>query len=232
LWTLRADTAPRAKSTGSATPFTVRDTWVKTPAGWKLQYDEIQKVDERVDGKSWEPAAASEKAKDGVTEAVRQEMQNYYTAWDRLWMDNDLIGGIVLMRERVAPVVTIQWLGRPARTERLEERVAKTEERVKRGEGLWDPGMRVVLLRTLVERVDVKGGRAIALVRQWGVDLRTDKQGRTRRVLNLARYRDTWVRTPDGWRQRSAVELQDDWWVDGKPLPPGTKPNIKSAAAP
>jgi hypothetical protein len=78
-----------------------------------------------------------------------------------------------------------------------------------------------------IKKVTIEGGKAIVIVDHRETYTLNDKfglygpKGKTRKVTVMATVEDTWVRTPEGWKQKSRAKLGPyKYIVDGKPFEP------------
>lgn len=81
--------------------------------------------------------------------------------------------------------------------------------------------IRQVLLRTTqIQRIQFEGNnQARVVTTERTVFTTPDERGNLRKTEIRATTRDTWVKTPQGWRVRMTEVLNEQRLVDGKPLP-------------
>ncbi len=80
--------------------------------------------------------------------------------------------------------------------------------------------IRQVLLRTTqIQRIQFQGNQARVVTTERTVFTAPDERGNLRKTEIRATTRDTWVKTPLGWRVKMTEVLNEQRLVDGKPLP-------------
>ncbi|MDW8103709.1 MAG: nuclear transport factor 2 family protein [Armatimonadota bacterium] len=80
--------------------------------------------------------------------------------------------------------------------------------------------IRTINLRTTqIQRIQITGNTARVVTRERTVFTAPDVQGKPQKVDIRATTRDTWVKTPQGWRVRMTEVLDEQRFVDGKPQP-------------
>lgn len=77
----------------------------------------------------------------------------------------------------------------------------------------------VHLRTTQIQSIQVTGNIARAVTRERTVFTATDPQGKPTKMDIRATTRDTWVKTPQGWRVKMTEVLDEQRFVDGKPQP-------------
>ncbi|MCS6831152.1 MAG: nuclear transport factor 2 family protein [bacterium] len=72
---------------------------------------------------------------------------------------------------------------------------------------------------TTIKKMEIKGDTArVTTVERIAVTL-VDPQGKLRKVENRSTTRDTWVRTPQGWKVKMTEILDEETFIDGKRQP-------------
>ncbi len=69
---------------------------------------------------------------------------------------------------------------------------------------------------TTIKRIEVKGNTARATTEEVLAFTFLDAQGKPHKVYTRARTRDTWVKTPQGWKVKMTEALSEETTVDGK----------------
>ncbi|MDQ2732926.1 MAG: hypothetical protein M3Y56_14805 [Armatimonadota bacterium] len=99
-----------------------------------------------------------------------------------------------------------------------------TEWTIKNG---GDHDEKLVIAHSLrMNSLTVTGRRAVAVVVQRGDVVRTDSagsygaRGKDHRLSGTMLYRDTWIKTPAGWRLTATEGITSTMMVDGKPWNP------------
>lgn len=78
----------------------------------------------------------------------------------------------------------------------------------------------IIALSNIIESLTVNGQEAVAVVHQQWSRMQM-KKGKLRRVDTNAVQRETWIRTPDGWKLKLIDEIHPGvWLVDGKRVDP------------
>lgn len=72
---------------------------------------------------------------------------------------------------------------------------------------------------TQIQRIQVTGNVAQVVTRERTVFTATDPQGKPVKMDLRATTRDTWVKTPQGWRVKITEVLDEQRFMDGKPQP-------------
>lgn len=71
-----------------------------------------------------------------------------------------------------------------------------------------------------IDSLTVRADTAVAAIHQHWVR-EQQKAGRLRHVDTEARQRETWIKTPDGWRLWLVDDIHPgNWWIDGKRVDP------------
>ncbi len=69
-------------------------------------------------------------------------------------------------------------------------------------------------------KLTVKGDEAVVLYKDRTTAIIGDAQGNEHKLVNMSNTRDTWVKTPDGWKTRLTEILSSKTLVDGKEIKP------------
>jgi Domain of unknown function (DUF4440) len=69
-------------------------------------------------------------------------------------------------------------------------------------------------------KLTVKGNEAVVLFKDRTTAVIEDQQGNPHKIVNMSNTRDTWVKTPDGWKTRLTEVLSSKTLVDGKEVKP------------
>jgi len=85
--------------------------------------------------------------------------------------------------------------------------------------------VRVHKMSVKIERFTVRGDRAIVYTRELLVATMRGARGKLERLTSEETYRDTWVKTPDGWKFKLAVVLTSK--AATKPVRPAEKKESK-----
>ncbi|GIV15283.1 MAG: hypothetical protein KatS3mg022_0718 [Armatimonadota bacterium] len=72
---------------------------------------------------------------------------------------------------------------------------------------------------TTIKRMEIKGNTAVVTTVEEAVFTTVDVQGRSHKVRNVATTRDTWVKTPQGWKVKMTEVLDEETFRDGERLP-------------
>lgn len=75
---------------------------------------------------------------------------------------------------------------------------------------------RVDKRETTIRRIEVKGNTAYVTTEEVLAFTFVDAQGKPHKVYTKARTRDTWVKTPQGWKVKMTQSLSEETYVDGK----------------
>jgi hypothetical protein len=67
-------------------------------------------------------------------------------------------------------------------------------------------------------KLSVKGNEAVVLFKDRTTAVIEDPQGNAHKFVNMSNTRDTWVKTPDGWKTRLTEVLSSKTLVDGKEI--------------
>jgi len=69
---------------------------------------------------------------------------------------------------------------------------------------------------TTIRRIEVKGKTARVTTDEVLAFTFKDAQGKPHKLFTKARTRDTWVKTPQGWKVKMTEALSEETYVDGK----------------
>jgi ketosteroid isomerase-like protein len=72
---------------------------------------------------------------------------------------------------------------------------------------------------TTIKRMEIKGNTARVTTEEVVAVTMLDAQGVPRKWQSKATTRDTWVKTPQGWKVKLTEVLNEQTTVDGKPQP-------------
>ncbi|MGC8784977.1 MAG: nuclear transport factor 2 family protein [Armatimonadota bacterium] len=72
---------------------------------------------------------------------------------------------------------------------------------------------------TTIKKMEIKGNTARVTTAEESVVTMVGAQGRIQKVRNVATTRDTWVKTPQGWKIKMTEILNDETFIDGKRQP-------------
>jgi len=72
---------------------------------------------------------------------------------------------------------------------------------------------------TAIKKMEIKGNTARVTTQEELVVTMLDPQGKRRKVVSKATTRDTWVKTPQGWKVKMTEILDEKTTIDGKPQP-------------
>lgn len=74
---------------------------------------------------------------------------------------------------------------------------------------------------TRIKKMDIKGNTARVTTEEEIAVTIADDQGKPRKVVSKATTRDTWVKTPQGWKVKMTEVLNEETFIDGKRQPSG-----------
>jgi hypothetical protein len=100
---------------------------------------------------------------------------------------------------------------------RLEN--GKTLSREDAAEAMEDEAMaaaRFIGQEIRILKLTLKGSAAIAVYKDRTTAVVDDPQGNTHKIVALSTTRDTWVKTPEGWKARLTEVLSSKTLLDGK----------------
>jgi hypothetical protein len=69
-------------------------------------------------------------------------------------------------------------------------------------------------------KLTMKGSEAIALYKESTTAVIGDSQGNAHKIVSSSTARDTWVKTPEGWKTRLTEVLSSKTLLDGKEVKP------------
>jgi hypothetical protein len=69
-----------------------------------------------------------------------------------------------------------------------------------------------------IRRLTVKGNEAIVTYADRSTAVAADPQGNSHKIVATSTSRDTWVKTPAGWKMRLSEVLEAKTLMDGKPV--------------
>ena len=168
-----------------------------------------------------EPARAQNRSAAANISGVRRDLQTQYARFIRAYMTRDT--------QAARDILTPDFRGgRPGRRGGSvnREEVIQALQQAFGGVGL----VRRSSLRIERLRLQNNGRTALATTRHEFVGTVTDpRSGKGRSLDARLRYRDTWVRTGDGWKLRRSVPLLQRVLVDGKPM--GSSDRSRRSAA-
>lgn len=143
--------------------------------------------------------------------AVRKELQTQYDRLIQAMKAKD-INGVMSV---AAPGFTEKQPGMPAMN--AAQAKAAMEEDFKMTKSLDSASMKVV-------KVSVKGNTAVATTdyKMAGTGL---MNGKEHKMTDRGTSRDTWVKTPQGWKVKSVVFVQSHPMMDGRPMTMGAPPS-------
>lgn len=72
---------------------------------------------------------------------------------------------------------------------------------------------------TTIKKMEIKGDTAHVTTSELMAVTALDAQGKTRKVTSRSTTRDTWVKTPQGWKVKMTEVLNEETFIDGKRLP-------------
>lgn len=72
---------------------------------------------------------------------------------------------------------------------------------------------------TTIKKMEIKGDTAVVTTAEEAVFTMMDVQGRPHKLRSIATTRDTWVKTPQGWKVKMTEILSEETFVDGKRQP-------------
>ncbi|GBC94898.1 hypothetical protein HRbin16_00683 [bacterium HR16] len=72
---------------------------------------------------------------------------------------------------------------------------------------------------TTIKKMEIKGNTAQVTTAEEVVFTLVDVQGRRHKVRSVATTRDTWVKTPQGWKVKMTEVLNEKTFIDGKRQP-------------
>lgn len=72
---------------------------------------------------------------------------------------------------------------------------------------------------TTIKRMEIKGNTARVTTAEELVVTLMGAQGRAQKVRSVATTRDTWVKTPQGWKVKMTEILNEETFIDGKRQP-------------
>lgn len=180
----------------------MRETWVRTPSGWKYKHAEQLSVNVGPANMHFVRAdQADTKRPDYV--AARKAIEAQYAAYQRAIRRHDVRAALATMADDASMVY-------PS---------GKTYDRQQIGNSL--AGM-LRDLRTIKEwtikvaHLSVRSTGAEATVGERMVSTYVDGAGVLHHQTLIDFYVDTWVRTPHGWRLRNTQVMRGQATVDGK----------------
>jgi hypothetical protein len=153
------------------------------------------------------PSSRAQKPADGRD--ARRELEAKYAKVSEAYRKKD-IGAFM---ENKTPDFTGKSLNGVVRTrEQVEAGVRQRMERIRK----------LNYLKIKIEKLTVGDGVAVAITSQEFSRVVADAQGVERTVVSKGtRHRDTWVKTPAGWKMKSVEELtQGREIVDGRDATP------------
>jgi ketosteroid isomerase-like protein len=72
---------------------------------------------------------------------------------------------------------------------------------------------------TTIKKMEIKGNTARVITQEELAVTMVDAQGTPHKVVSKATTRDTWVKTPQGWKVKMTEILDEQTTIDGKPQP-------------
>ncbi|GIV21118.1 MAG: hypothetical protein KatS3mg023_2869 [Armatimonadota bacterium] len=69
---------------------------------------------------------------------------------------------------------------------------------------------------TRIQKMDIKGNTARVTTQEEIAVTIVDAQGKPHKVVSRATTRDTWIRTPQGWKVKMTEVLDEETFIDGK----------------
>jgi len=72
---------------------------------------------------------------------------------------------------------------------------------------------------TTIEKMEIKGNTARVITQEELAVTMVDAQGKPHKVVSKATTRDTWVKTPQGWKVKMTEILDEQTTIDGRPQP-------------
>jgi ketosteroid isomerase-like protein len=72
---------------------------------------------------------------------------------------------------------------------------------------------------TTIKKMEIKGNTARVITQEELAVTMVDAQGKPHKVVSKATTRDTWVKTPQGWKVKMTEILDEQTTIDGKPQP-------------
>jgi ketosteroid isomerase-like protein len=72
---------------------------------------------------------------------------------------------------------------------------------------------------TTIEKMEIKGNTARVITQEELAVTMVDAQGKPHKVVSKATTRDTWVKTPQGWKVKMTEILDEQTTIDGIPQP-------------
>ncbi len=72
---------------------------------------------------------------------------------------------------------------------------------------------------TTIKKMEIKGNTARVITQEELAVTLVDAQGKPHKVVSKATTRDTWVKTPQGWKVKMTEILDEQTTIDGKPQP-------------
>jgi len=72
---------------------------------------------------------------------------------------------------------------------------------------------------TTIKKMEIKGNTARVITQEELAVTMVDAQGKPHKVVSKATTRDTWVKTPQGWKVKMTEILDEQTTIDGIPQP-------------
>jgi ketosteroid isomerase-like protein len=72
---------------------------------------------------------------------------------------------------------------------------------------------------TTIKKMEIKGNTARVITQEELAVTMVDAQGKPHKVVSKATTRDTWVKTPQGWKVKMTEILDEQTTIDGRPQP-------------
>ena len=154
----------------------------------------------------WAPAARAQGRTGTTATTARRAVQEQYSRFIQAYMNRNA--------EAARAILTPDFRGGRGRERVDRNRVVAALQQTFGSVGL------VRRSQVVIERFRLRnaGAAADATARhEFNGDI-TDPQGKKRTLDARLRYRDTWVRTSDGWKIKRSIPLQQRILVDGRPM--------------
>ncbi len=147
----------------------------------------------------------------GTVAQVRHQLEAQYAAISRAYRQKDVEGITRLMAR--------DYLWKRAGMPALDRYEAEDTIRD------WLDRLQTIKgLASRLQGVTVSGRTAIAIHTSTLLGTVKDQAGKSHSLVSTQTSRDTWIRTPEGWRIRRAVTLSSQALVDGHPVQPAPLP--------
>lgn len=164
----------------------------------------------------------------GASQDVRKELEAIYAQVAQASMAADNSAARQLLQEKTTTDFRVDAI-KPKRFTLTRQMMLADIEK-----GPWEPNREMSFV---IQRLNVHGRRAVALVEMHSVmtgkdpKYTRDPSGKPHEFVSSGRSRDTWTKTPEGWKLQRIQVLRDDTTMDGKPYTPPSPEELKPKTA-